>query len=202
MCGMCKYESSAQGSGRKCVVYSFGIQNETSYEEEILRRTECELCGYDFSVKGFPESVQRGYGERLQFGKVGVSEGETGVDEQGVEYWSLADLMRENGHEFIDVLKMDVEGYEFGALSQLVKDVGEGGVLPVGQLLVEIHLGSERTFGEVVRWWEELERAGLRAVWTEPNLLIVTGGGWDGMPRYAEYTFVNVRDGRNLLLLE
>lgn len=199
MCGMSRYEEQ---EAKKCVVYSFGIQNETSYEEEILRRTECEVWGYDFSVEGLPEHVVNEFGERVKFRKIGVSEGETMVDEEGVEFWSLSDLMRENGHEFIDVLKMDVEGYEFGALSQLVRDVGEGGVLPIGQLLVEIHLGSDETFGQVVRWWDELERAGLRAVWTEPNLLIVTGGGWDGMPRYAEYTFVNVKDGRNLLLSE
>lgn len=48
---MSRYETPARE--RACVVYSFGVRYETSFEEEILQRTDCELYGVDFSVKNF-----------------------------------------------------------------------------------------------------------------------------------------------------
>lgn len=47
-------------------------------------------------------------------------------------------------------------------------------VLPFGQLQIEIHArhGHEK-FAEFARWWKDLEEAGLRPFWTEPNLVYV-----------------------------
>ena len=48
--------------------------------------------------------------------------------------------------------------------------------------------------------WERLESRGLRPTWTEPNLLAVTlNNNGDWMPNMAEYTFINVKDSRNIL---
>lgn len=79
--------------------------------------------------------------------------------------------MKMNGHDWIDILKVDVEGAEFQIMPEIVKDFGKGN-LPFGQLLMEIH--AERTpnaykteeFGE---WWHLLEDAGLRAFNSELN---------------------------------
>jgi len=38
---------------------------------------------------------------------------------------------------------------------------------------IQIHLW-ERDFAEFLSWWEQLEEAGLRPFWTEPNLVCVT----------------------------
>lgn len=37
--------------GKKCVVMSFGVERESSWEAEILERTDCTIYMYDFSVK-------------------------------------------------------------------------------------------------------------------------------------------------------
>jgi hypothetical protein len=39
-----------QSKGNKCIVYSFGIERDSSWEAEILERTECEVYGFDYSV--------------------------------------------------------------------------------------------------------------------------------------------------------
>lgn len=67
-----------------------------------------------------------------------------------------------------------------------------GQALPIGQLQVEIHL-NEHIDGlpSFLKWWESLEKGGLRPVWTEPNLLQITMKLADAMPRYAEVS--NVR---------
>ena len=75
------------------------------------------------------------------------------------------------GHEFIDILKIDIEGGEFDALTSFITSYADGD-LPIGQLQLEIHTwnGRER-FADFVKWWESLETAGLRPFWTEPNLV-------------------------------
>jgi methyltransferase FkbM-like protein len=77
------------------------------------------------------------------------------------------------GHTFIDVLKIDIEGGEFDALTPFIATYAEG-VLPVGQLQLEIHAfhGRER-FDYFIKWWTALEAVGLRPFWTEPNLVYV-----------------------------
>jgi FkbM family methyltransferase len=58
----------------------------------------------------------------------------------------LSTLMRELGHDHVDVLKMDVEGAEYAALEDIL-----GSGLSIGQILVEWHhrfpgIGEKRTW--------------------------------------------------------
>ncbi|KAH8985472.1 hypothetical protein EDB92DRAFT_1949856 [Lactarius akahatsu] len=53
-------------------------------------------------------------------------------------------------------------------------------------------------FEYYLRWWEELEAAGLRSFWTEPNLVyinIVRGA----RPELAEYSFINIHGNHALV---
>lgn len=103
--------------------------------------------------------------------------------------WTLKSLMERNGassssphidhslsilatgHKHISILKIDIEGGEFEVLIDLIKSYKEAGEpLPFGQLQIEIHaLG--KSIDWMIQWWEMLEDAGLRAFWTEPNLV-------------------------------
>eukprot|EP01065_Artemidia_motanka_P032391 TRINITY_DN39405_c0_g1_i1.p1 TRINITY_DN39405_c0_g1~~TRINITY_DN39405_c0_g1_i1.p1 ORF type:complete len:992 (+),score=211.99 TRINITY_DN39405_c0_g1_i1:55-3030(+) len=49
---------------------------------------------------------------------------------------TLGSIMRERGHVWVDVLKVDVEGSEFAFLEQAFSEFG---CLPVGQLTLELH---------------------------------------------------------------
>jgi hypothetical protein len=77
------------------------------------------------------------------------------------------------GHTFIDILKIDIEGGEFDALTSFVATHAQG-LLPVGQLQLEVHAreGHER-FDYFVKWWASLEAAGLRPFWTEANMVYI-----------------------------
>jgi hypothetical protein len=84
--------------------------------------------------------------------------------------------MKSNNHNFIDVLKMDIEGAEFETLEALIKPYLERNEpLPFGQLQLEIHARNSdyAMFERFLGWWEQLEQAGLRPFWTEPNLVYV-----------------------------
>lgn len=91
--------------------------------------------------------------------------------------------MKKNGHDFIDILKIDIESREFETLGSFLrgwamKNRHSGGAhggdeddaeamrrpLPFGQLLIEFHIWDDRgrRFADFLDWFEMLEDAGLR----------------------------------------
>ena len=72
-----------------------------------------------------------------------------------------------SGHTHIDILKIDIEGWEFETITTLLTPyITSGRPLPFGQLQLEIHIWG-KSFTEFLEWWETLEAAGLRPFWTE-----------------------------------
>ena|ERR1700761_1972030 len=66
-------------------------------------------------------------------------EGSFSVPREGLpracfECWSLRTIMRKNGDSAIDLLKMDIEGFEYAIVHQILADR-----IPVRQLCVEFH---------------------------------------------------------------
>lgn len=77
-----------------------------------------------------------------------------------------------SGHTHIDILKIDIEGWEFETLSTLVSGyIQAGKPLPFGQLQLEIHLWN-KSFAEFLKWWETLEESGLRPFATEVRVTV------------------------------
>ena len=77
--------------------------------------------------------------------------------------------MKMNGHTHIDILKIDIEGWEFSTLNTLLASYKASGVpLPFSQLQIEIHAWDMK-FSTFLSWWQALEQMGLRPFWTEPN---------------------------------
>jgi len=175
VCGMELLEKKSS-----CVIYSFGISGETSFEQEMLERTKCELFGYDASVSGI--SASQDYGKRVHFNKL------WGGDEVSETTTTIGEAMRKNGHTKIDLLKVDIEGSEFKLLKQVIDEFGDE--LPFTQLLLEIHMN---TFTSLYEFFNILERAGLRPVRNELNISpIVTDRSKPLKPSLAlsEYSFL------------
>jgi len=103
----------------ECVIYSFGINGESSFEAELLRRAPgCQVWGYDFSVSGFgPELSPMSLSARAHFQPWALGP----IDNHGAavetKMWTLRKLMELNDHTFIDILKIDIEGAEFASLN-------------------------------------------------------------------------------------
>ncbi|KAG8706909.1 hypothetical protein FRC08_000798 [Ceratobasidium sp. 394] len=172
-----------------CIVYSAGISTESSFEAELINRTKCTVYGFDFSVKKFGPEVHSyaSIRNRTHFYPYGLA----GSDKHDGKppMWTIQALMHKLGHTFIDILKIDIEGAEFGTLKSLINYYKDVGPLPFGQLQLEIH-ASKISFSDFLRWWEDLEEAGLRPFWTEPNLLFTN---WmRNAPAFTEYSFLNI----------
>ncbi|PQE05374.1 major facilitator superfamily domain-containing 5 protein [Rutstroemia sp. NJR-2017a BVV2] len=210
VCGLSRLASS-KGKKQSCVVYSFGIGNDSSFEAELLARTDCEIWGYDPHVPGFnfgPEVTAEMRG-RTHFERVGVS---GGTNEAGKLY-TIQELMKRNGHLYIDLLKTDVEYSEYNTLSSLNGHTLPGAPgafsspdplkpeFPIGQIVVEMHIFEWQgiTASVFLDWWESMEYRGLRAVWREVDTVAVGMGVEDGLERLCVYTLLNVQDSKNKL---
>ncbi|KAG0206001.1 hypothetical protein BGX28_002503 [Mortierella sp. GBA30] len=192
ICGMSLYEERPRA---KCVLYSFGVNRETRFEGEMLDRTDCTIYAYDASVSEMgPECQNR---PNIYFKPYFIGK-EDKVDENGVTWRTLKTLMKENGHDWIDILKVDIEGSEFPTFDAIMDDFGD--VLPFSQLQIEFHVREDFiSFPNFLKWWERLESKGVYPWWTELNLNPIYSGqrAWA-----SEYCFLNVRGGEKNLLIQ
>lgn len=60
------------------------------------------------------------------------------TDSQGVQWRILQSLMKENGHIWIDILRIDIEGGEFQVFDTILKEFD---MLPFSHLLIQLHGG-------------------------------------------------------------
>jgi len=190
---------------QKCVIYSFGINGESSFEAALLERAPgCEVWGYDFTVTSFGPEIEKTprLKERAHFFPWALGGRNAHGSEDSTKYYTLDALMQLNGHSFIDVLKIDIEGAEFDTLTAFLaanKPLSpfSSTTLPVGQLQLELHAWDDYAkFGFFHDWWAALEDAGLRPFWTEPNLVYVN---YNTEPKLAEYSFMNIRGNHSLV---
>ena len=102
------------------------------------------------------------------------------------------------GHSHIDFLRLDVEGWEWETFRAIVRDFTSereqpppptdtntvanatgwtvperDGVLPFGQLQIELHIWHQR-FQDFLEWWELLEVSGLRPFHSEVRTRVIS----------------------------
>jgi len=126
-----------------CVIYSVGSNAQFEFEYEMIEKTPCEVFTFDCTVdKGriSPEFEKRGRG-RLSFHPLCVSDGDTKKE----NFASLRELAASFNHTRIDLLKLDVEGFEYRIFEGLFRDalrsVDTLDFLPM-QLSFELHTCS------------------------------------------------------------
>ena len=152
------------------------------------RAPGCQIWGYDFSVNSFGPEIEDvpTLKERSHFHPYALGPKNDHGPAVHPPMYTLSKLMEINGHDFIDILKIDIEGAEFESLVTFIDDFAiskhphapahNGGSLPIGQLQLEIHAQPNVAFSDFSafkRWWERLEKAGLRPFFSEPNLVYI-----------------------------
>ncbi|XP_067653804.1 probable methyltransferase-like protein 24 [Haliotis asinina] len=117
---------------KPCIVYSFGINNDFSFDDDTAKNYECDVSSFDPSMK--QASYQRS--PRVRFYKSGLD----GKDQRR-NNWDLHTLttfkkMLNHTGKYIDVLKIDIENSEWPSLISIVSS---GELSKVRQFLVEYH---------------------------------------------------------------
>ncbi|KAF9206185.1 hypothetical protein BGZ59_011803 [Podila verticillata] len=199
MCGMSVLENL--DPSKKCVIYSMGVYDDSSWEAEMMDRTHCEVWAFDGSVEDVAGDAKGN--PKMHFSKVFIGN-EDRVDAEGSVWKTLPTIMKENGHEWIDVLKADIEGYEYQTLDGLM-DAYQGSHLPFSQLQVELHLASGpnmtpdvKGFTKFKRWFERLEKMHMRPFMSELSLVAHLLTPSEGFI-CSEYSFINIAGNHRLL---
>ena len=139
------------------VVYSLGIGEDISFDLALIERFGLTVHAFDPTPKVKKWLASQTVPQQFYFHDVGIAD----FDGDGTFYLPprpdyishslvrarqysgdsirvpmvrLATAMRQLGHARIDVLKMDIEGAEYGVIENIVQER-----IPVGQILVEFH---------------------------------------------------------------
>ena len=91
------------------IAYSFGISDDVSWDKDIASRGY-DVFMYDHTIDGLPEE-----NNRFHFFRLGIADGKTQDDRLKTLEELIASNHHENEHDMI--LKMDVEGAEWGFLA-------------------------------------------------------------------------------------
>jgi len=145
------------GLDENSIVYSGGVGRDLSFDHALVKKFGCPVNLFDGTPTGnetmtLPENKipQFKYHPVALAGRCGVLTFSQPQDKvEGSWAWfkhsggaaalevpcvDLATLMRRNGHDHIDLLKIDIEGAEYEVIDDLLRRR-----LPVKQVLVEFH---------------------------------------------------------------
>ena len=180
---VCGLKSLLQHSA--CVVYSAGSNGEPSFEHAVAENTACEIHVFDHTLDAAQADIVRSVAS-VRLHSTGL--GEEGTSAAG-NMRTLSETLNDLQHQWIDVLKMDIEGAEWQVLESWFKV--QNRTLPATQLLVEFHFLDGKTGLEtlVAPLFELLLSDGYRVFATEPNYYCGDGCCASNL---VEYAFIKV----------
>jgi len=168
-----------------CLVYSMGVSGNSAFEEAMATTYGCTVHAFDCTV---PEDFPSVKNKHFIFHPWCIGEDNKGLDNlqygnragnSGFVFKTLADSMKELGHSSMDLLKFDIEGFEWQLFeNELLKD---GNTVLPNQISFEMHtegakpwaVPKENTAGhsnhEVNKVFLEFHKLGYRVVSKELN---------------------------------
>lgn len=176
-----------EGLSKTSVVYCLGVGEEISFDLELIRRFEIRVHAFDPTPRSIRWVQSQALPEEFEFHAYGVADfdgtcrflppkdpghvSHTILRRQSpwpaieVPVYRLSTIMKMLGHGEIDLLKMDIEGAEYGVLADLLACK-----IRPQQILVEFHhrwpeVGSEKTRKAI----RALNRAGYRIFHVSPS---------------------------------
>jgi FkbM family methyltransferase len=139
------------------IVYSFGVGEDASFDTALIEKFDLTLHAFDPTPKSIDWVNRQGFSNHFVMHNYGIAtfDGEaffnppenpdhishtlldrssTKANAISVPVKKLSTIMKELGHDQIDILKMDIEGAEY----EVIKDISKSGIRP-RQILVEFH---------------------------------------------------------------
>ncbi len=123
-----------------CIVYSLGSRKDFSFEIDVVAKMKCKVHTFDCTV-GDVRADELPHGVTFHPWCIGSEDAlkpfvSDLYDSAGAvaQYYTMSTIMRMLGHSYVDVLKMDIERFEFDVLKSLA--------CPgcFGQAAIEFHL--------------------------------------------------------------
>ena len=128
----------------KCLVYSFGIDNDWTFDE-AMASYGCQVYSFDPSMK----VGDHDHTSAIHFFQMGLSNRDS-IGDNGWRLRSLSSIYKmlksKHGDVVIDYLKMDIEAAEWTIIPQIIESGMMGNVR---QLAFEIHLSIDDTLASM-----------------------------------------------------
>jgi hypothetical protein len=150
-----------------CIIYSFGINYDFSFDDDAAQVYGCDVYCFDPSMAKEADKVERS--KLVHFYKIGLSH-EAASPPKGWKLQTLGGIRAMLGHKnkTIDVLKIDIESGEWNSIPEMVKT---GQLKDVRQILFEYH------FTEVTKEYllprlqaiQSIEEAGFKRFYAHKN---------------------------------
>ncbi|MCZ6690939.1 MAG: FkbM family methyltransferase [Planctomycetota bacterium] len=143
----------------RSVVYSFGVGSNISFDRSLIDTFGLSVFAFDPTDESAKYVASHPIGSNYSFRQVGLSAADGTIQLRTIKRASrfyrpatvleikdreapavevparsLKSIMAELGHEFIDILKMDIEGGELAVIEDLARSH-----IPAGQIVLEFH---------------------------------------------------------------
>lgn len=151
---LCSYANLNKNS----IIYSIGIGEDISFDEALYNAFNCDIFMYDPTPKSinwvknkqllsnyhfFPIGISNKIG-KLEFllpkndnfisGSLLQQQNVSGEKRITVKVNTMTNFMKQNNHQSVDVLKMDIEGSEYDVIENSLESN-----LDIKQILIEFH---------------------------------------------------------------
>lgn len=175
------------------IIYSFGIGEDISFDKDLISQFGCHIFAFDPTPRAKHYVENSKVGDKFHFDAIGLAnhdgkevwhlprnkeyvscsvfnhENYTNdeLDENtiAVEVQRLTSIMKRQGHTHIDLLKMDIEGSEFGVIDDILNTK-----LDIHQITLEFHPqmisnGNKRVNNAI----RKMKRAGYKVIFYDPS---------------------------------
>lgn len=139
-----KFSCGIQHIKSSPIVYSFGSNKQQDFEQSMLfYRPDSRVYTHDILESHLPDMNVRDPKITYYATALGPSSSANNMDvKEKVTFKLLHELMKERGHTYIDVLKIDIEGGEYPWVENEPLDTFNR----IGQLMIEVHRQGHGTY--------------------------------------------------------